>query len=623
MVVRVNITVNESERSLPLGPPYPPMALPDGFLTPRGLFALAAVVPIVVLYLIRPDPERRELPTLRFLAEERKQGATTPILRRLRRTLLLVLQVLAVAVLAASLASPYVLVSESETVEETVIVLDTSASMATTADGRTRLSRAVSAAREAATGTTSVVTTDGSGRVTLRRGGTREAVQTLDEIGVVDAASDLGAAVSAATAIAGENARIVVFSDFADDADWGQAVQTARARGIQVELRQFAGGGGDNVGVVGLSFSGGEVTASVKNFGDDTATRRLALEGRSTRVTLQPGDVASLTLPVPPGGGELRLSPGDSFPTDDAAYVAAPEDASVDVLLLTNDRNRYLTTALSLVEQVSLTVDSPPTAIEGDYDVVIYGNVAGDRLLQGNVEAGRQTVADGGGVAVVAQEDLPRKYGDLLLVDPEGVGTNPTVGTAADHRLTADVDFPPPERYVRGSLRSGRPLVSTTDGAPLLAVEDRGAGRVLYYGYLEEASSFKFNYQYPVFWKRAAFYLAGRDPLPELNRQTGDRLAVGNETRVRTPSGVVTGSTIALDEVGFYAVGDRRYGASLLSESESNVRAPDLNASRSSGDVPARQEERYVPRTRTEWTALTAVVVALGELAYLRRRGDL
>ena len=82
------------------------------------------------------------------------------------------------------------------------------------------------------------------------------------------------------------------------------------------------------------------------------------------------------------------------------------------------------------------------------------------------------------------------------------------------------------------------------------------------------------------------------------------------------------GATLS-DDAGFYAVGDRRYGASLLSDSESAVRAPDINATRASESVPARQEERQVPRRRTEWTALAAVALVLGELAYLRRRGDL
>jgi len=84
------------------------MALQDVFLSPIGLAALAVAVPLVVLYLIRPDPSEVELPTFRFLLEEKRQDATTPLLERLSRSLLLLLQLLVVLLLAVSLATPYV-----------------------------------------------------------------------------------------------------------------------------------------------------------------------------------------------------------------------------------------------------------------------------------------------------------------------------------------------------------------------------------------------------------------------------------------------------------------------------------------------------------------------------------
>ncbi|MFB6130246.1 MAG: BatA domain-containing protein [Salinigranum sp.] len=600
------------------------MALLDGFLAPLGLLALLAALPIVVLYLVRPTPERRVLPTLRFLTEERSRRTANPVFERLRRSLLLLLQVLAVALLALALAAPYTTVAESSTVNETVLVVDTSASMATVAGGATRFERATAAAKDAATGTTSVVTTDAGGHVRLRRGGPREAADAVDALRVTDAPGDLRAAVAAAASIAGESARIIVCSDFADGSDWSEAVRTARERGLRVDLRQFSGGGADNVGIVDLSFSGTRVTATVKNFGDAPATRRLSLGGRRATLSLAPGDVKTAEFPVPAGGGELRLTPGDSFPTDDVAYVAAPTDATVDVLVLTNDPNTYLLAALSVLDSVDVTVKSPPTTVTAaDYDVVIYSNVRGDRLLRGNVEAGREVLDSGGGVAIQAQEDLPKKYGDLLLVDPAGNGTNPTVGSTADDPLTDGLSFPPPERYVRGSLRDGRTLVATSDGTPLLAVAERSGGRVLYDGFSEDGSSFKFDYRYPVFWKRAVYYLAGRESLRTLNRHTGGELRFDGGTRVRTPRGEASAARVPLADAGFYVAGDRRYGASLLSEPESSVRAPNLTAGEGPVGVRGREERTRVPKPLTPWIALAALAVGLVELGYLRRRGDL
>jgi hypothetical protein len=189
--------------------------------------------------------------------------------------------------------------------------------------------------------------------------------------------------------------------------------------------------------------------------------------------------------------------------------------------------------------------------------------------------------------------------------------------------LTRGVDFPPPERYLRGSLDAGTALVQTRNGTPLVATQQRGPGRVLYYGYVVNDDPFRFNYQYPVFWKRATFYLAGRDPLPTLNRETGGRLQFANETRVGTPDGTVSARVVPLDRTGFYATETRRIGVSLYSEAESDVAADPLESRSDDTGVTTREEERQVPRPLTPFVALAALLVAVGEIAYLRRRGDL
>ena len=597
------------------------MALSDVFLTPLGLVALLTVVPVILLYLVQPDPRRIELPTIELLLDDDQRDASNPLLERLKRNLLLFLQLLVLVALAVALAGPYVSVSESQTVEETVIVLDGSASMAVETDGGTRFDAARAAAREVSTGTNSVVFAGAESRVALRSGGDTEVQGTLDSLAVTDVSADLGAAISQAASIAGENARVVVFSDFADDG-WTDAVRSARARDLQVDLRQFAGGGADNVGIVDRSFSGRNVTLSIKNFGDSTVTRSVELGGRSRSLELGPGDVERVSLTIPGGGGRAKLTPGDAFPTDDVAYVAAPDDPTVDVLLLTNDRDRYLTTALSVVEEVDLTVDEPPTTVEEGYDVILYSDLEPESLLRGNVEAGRDVIESGGGVGVLAQPSPPETYGDLLLLSPNGTDRNPSVGRVTTTELTRGIDFPPPGTYLQGSLRAGTALVQTADGTPLVATHQRGQGRVLYYGYVGD-DPFRFNYQYPVFWKRAAFHLAGRESLSSLNRGTGDRLRFANETRVETPAGAVSARTVPLDTAGFYAVGDRRVGVSLYSEAESDVDAVPLADRTDDPGAVTREEERQVPRPLTWLVALSALLVVVGEVAFLRRRGDL
>jgi hypothetical protein len=119
------------------------------------------------------------------------------------------------------------------------------------------------------------------------------------------------------------------------------------------------------------------------------------------------------------------------------------------------------------------------------------------------------------------------------------------------------------------------------------------------------------------------FYLAGRDTLPELNRPAGDRLQFDSETRIQTPGGVVTQTGVVLDRTGYYQIGNRRIGVSLLNEPESDVRATPLEARSDGAGAVVREETRLVPRPVTEYVAGAALLVTLLELAYLRRRGDL
>ncbi len=608
-------------------PPFPrlavsvsPVPLQAGLLAPLGLLALLAVVPLVVLYLIRPDPVRVDLPTLRFLDQDRGTDATNPLVERLRRNLLLLLQILVIVLLAVGLATPYVTVPREQAADETVVVLDASASMTTVDRGEHRFDRALAAARDAVTGTTSVVVAADRPRVPVRTGSRTEATRALDGIRPTETAGDLRSALAQASALAGDDARVVVLSDFADDSAWRQEVAAARAAGLVVDLQQF-GGGTNRAGIVDRSFSGTSVTLTVRSYADEPVSRTVALGNERRRVDLEPGDSVAVTLPVPAGGGQATLSPADDFAADDSVPVVAPADPTVDVLLLTNDRNRFLATALDVIDVVDLTVVEPPQTVRPNYDVVIYSNVRGDRLLRSNVEAGRDVVADGGGVAVQAQSTVP-DYGDLLLVEPGSGESNPAVASVADDPLVRGVDFPPPSEYVAGDLRSGRALVGLSDGTPLLAVDERDGGRVLYYGYIEDASPFKYDVRYPVFWKRAVFHLAGRDTLSEQNRQTGARLTFADETTVQTPAGERRTTRLVLDRAGVYETPRGSVGAGLYSASESDVAAPELD--RDDGPaVAGGTEETPVPRPLDDPLALAALLFVAGELLYLRRRGDL
>ncbi|MDY6768979.1 MAG: BatA domain-containing protein, partial [Candidatus Nanohaloarchaea archaeon] len=77
------------------------------FLTPIGLIALLALIPLILFYLMRPDPEERMMPSMQFFMEEERSGRMQNAIRMLQRNLVLLLHVLFIGLLAAALAGPY------------------------------------------------------------------------------------------------------------------------------------------------------------------------------------------------------------------------------------------------------------------------------------------------------------------------------------------------------------------------------------------------------------------------------------------------------------------------------------------------------------------------------------
>jgi len=600
------------------------MQLADLFAAPLGLAALAGVIPLIVLYLIQPDPRELSLPTVQFLREDPDEGGSNPVLERLRRNLLLLLQILVVCLLAVALASPYVMDTRTANEQPTVLVVDASASMATDTGDGTRFAEAVAAAKGAVGTPTTVVVAGSSTRVPAEAADPSDAATALDGLAVTDTPGDLRGAIARATELAGSESRVVVFSDFAGDGgDWQGAVQTARARGLDVSLRQFGGGGEANVGIVDRRFGSQQVTVSVQNTGTSTAERTLSVGGRSESLTLEPGDVQSVTVPLPAQSTTARLSPGDPFPVDDEAHVTVPADRSVDVLLLTNGNNRNLRTALDVIPTVDLTVANPPASVDGSYDVVVFADVEPDRVLGSTLELTRETVADGGGVVIQAQGDVEAVgYDRLLPVDPDGVRNTTDVGDVADHELTAGFDFPAPEKHLGAETVDADALVTTADGSPLLATARRNGGRVLYYGYLPNQTAFRYSYRYPVFWQGATHWAADRPDPADLNYRTGETLQLGNETTVETPTGQRTTATVQLDTVGTYRTADQQASASLLSTSESNLTAPDIDVAGGNVTGSDTATER-VQQDLTPLALLFVLALVLGELGFLRYRGDL
>jgi len=99
------------------------------FLNPIGLYSLLGLLALLLIYLVRPKPKRKTIPSLMFFFRNQQKSRLNSFFRYISRNVLFLLHFLIVTLLVAAIATPYILERQHITAETTAIVLDVSASM--------------------------------------------------------------------------------------------------------------------------------------------------------------------------------------------------------------------------------------------------------------------------------------------------------------------------------------------------------------------------------------------------------------------------------------------------------------------------------------------------------------
>ncbi|WP_437743978.1 VWA domain-containing protein [Sorangium sp. So ce1504] len=346
---------------------------PLALLSPGGLWLLALLGPLVLLYILKIKRSRRRVPsTWLWAAAQRDLMARAPF-RKLIAQLPLVLQALALALLALALARPASRGREL-TGDHVAIVLDTSASMSAAARGpageaTTRVELAKQLARDLLSGLA-----PGSDALIVEAGRDARLVAALDRDLVrlkaaIDpiAARDVEGDLEAAVALGidrlrqlGGARRVVAITD-------GNLARPASLRGASLPVEVITVGDPvDNAAIVRVDVRSGSAVVGasgadgerpehreevqaflvVANFGaqprdvyvtmrQDNASDVLG----SRRVLVKPGERLPVVLTFRPSPGDYRkglvfeLSPRDAMPLDDVAYGRVPAGDKLPVFL--------------------------------------------------------------------------------------------------------------------------------------------------------------------------------------------------------------------------------------------------------------------------------------------------
>ena len=366
------------------------------FLLPLGLLALLALPIITLLHLVRQRRTRVRVPTTVLwqalrVPPERKQ-------RTLPLTLLLLLHLLVALCLGLALANPALLPFGQTTPTHTVLVLDTTTSMAATDEAPTRFAAAQAAALQEIADldegdSLALVTLNDAPRL-LATGGAGDANQLAAAVRGLAAAgngANLGDALHIAngTLSAEQQNRIVVLTDTAL-----AAPTTPFSVAADLDWRTW-GNTTPNAAIVAFAsrrLPDGEIAlyARVANYADTSLARTLSLavDGISQdaqTIRVPAGGSEERTWQVPVGAvAELVLDGTDALPADDRAVLPLGRARSVRVRLISADETA-LERVLAALPGYEVTVATSFDPAAPPVDVTVFNGTLPAELPAGAV----------------------------------------------------------------------------------------------------------------------------------------------------------------------------------------------------------------------------------------------
>ncbi len=620
------------------------------FLAPLAFIASLLAIPIILMYMLRL--RRREvMVSSNFLWQQVMQDkeANTPW-QRLKRNLLLILQLIILALLIFMLARPFINVPAVSS-GKTVVLLDASASMnATDIDGDTRFEEAQRQAID-------VVDTlpSGNNMTVIRvsdvpevlasdtgdRSQLRSAINGADP-GIGQADWDAALNLAVAGRPAGEEFTIVIIGD-------GGLGETVGLPGIEGELRYIPVGTSDqNVAITALATrtlpgQAPQLFGQLTNYGDTDAEVVFSLRVDGELLISERYDVpANANLPI-----VSTQALGSDFETIEAGLTISVNSDAEDFLEADN-----------IAYTVSTEVDERSVLLmtEGNLFIEqVLRSLPGIETVRGNTQIGLPSLAydlyifDG-----YLPDTLPA--GDMLIINPPTSTDIFTLGTfnqqtgnpvvEQDDPRVAFIDFSPI------SLLRFRELIGVdwaddlirVDGGTLLYAGEVNGQQVAILPFDVRESTLPLDIAFPVLITNLTEWFTPRDALTSTNSlSTGATIGIrppfdADEVRVSLPDGEMRTLPIERELVifaetnqsGIYQIealngGDtvqaQSFAVNLFSTLESDI-APVSEGALQVGDVTVVAIEEDAVGQREFWplAALLALAVLMLEwYAYHRR----
>ena len=626
-------------------------ALQQVFLAPVFLYFLWLIPIVILLYLLKLRRTRVVIAsTLLWMKSLQDLTANAPF-QRLRRNLLLLLQILILLLVAGALARPFVK-AEGRAGRNLCMLIDRSASMQTVEGQQTRMDLAKSEALrmvdEMQKGdklmlVTFAENTDVLCELTDDRARLRRAIQGISAADTRTRLRDAYlVAHSLRLTVAGLHAVVISDGGIADldeigPRNFGQVREVAdtsteaRARGYDLSYLQV-GATSDNAGIVAFSLREPEQgqPGEKQSF---VLVHNASSEPLNTTVTLSFNDstLAVEEIAVPAGeDGELvfahpelgtgilkaELDHEDVLPVDNVAWLTLRPAAKLRVLLVAEPEvpgTYFLQRVLAPDPRVELSTLPPANYAPGHMaDLTVFYNFAPTALPSGTL------------LFVNALPPMPGIGSEGSLDRP------PVIATDSEHPLMR-FNLNPGNVGISTALKltlpEGARTVVSAPGAPLIADVSQGGQSIAVIAFDIAASDWPLNLSFPLFFQNLLAWVPRTALAEETSVEAGHPLTLVSrpetaEASVQVPAGQT--EHVVLDplrpvyfsdtqDAGLYTVtygeGDtEQFAVNLLDRKESSVTpAPALSIG--GGDFKAQRG--HVRQTRELWRWFLGVGIAV------------
>ncbi|MBT4352256.1 VWA domain-containing protein [archaeon] len=589
---------------------------------PIGWYSFLSFIVLFLVYLLKPKPFEKVIPSLVFLEKKRKKQSVASFFKKFVKDWIIIFQILVLLLLCFSTLNLFTHVNMKVKSQEVVFVVDASASMNVKDSGKLRFDRAIDIAVSEVGVKNSVVIIKDTPQIAAKLVNGREAKSALRKIKSTQSTTNIWDAMLLASDISeNKNSKIIVLSDFIDtnNKDILTAKDILTSKGHEVILNKI-GDEADNIGIISYRIENQKLIMEIKNFGGELSS----FSFDDTKYEIQPYSIVTIEAEISEGKNEIKINTDDDFDVDDKIYLFSPKEENPKILFITNsDKKSYIQKAVTSIKNIQVDYAQPPILSSLDYDIFIIDNVDTDKVLPANIEDITNKVKFGSSLIISNQETLHNmNFGDLLPLSITEVkdGNNPILNSEGMTDFS-DINFGQSSKFINAELIGDNiaKIAEIPTGSPQITLNRYGDGTVLFYGIFDEENNFKLSLDYPLFWITVIEKLSKGQSSDLSNLKTGD--TIFSENKIRSPNGEKYDSYVVADKVGFYEAGDKIWAVNLLNPDESDIN-PTNDRDSEFVKVSAKNKAR-VKLELLPFIIILAMIFMYIELFFIKRRGDL